>query len=99
VGVTDDDFTVIAQRLNADLEDYYNNGTYPDNLGVIAMNRSGMVSSGYAAGQAGGQGGYALFRRRLFRRRLGQRRFFGGGSSGGGSSGGGTTVGGGGTGE
>ncbi|MBM3251362.1 MAG: hypothetical protein FJZ11_01085 [Candidatus Omnitrophica bacterium] len=58
VGVTEDDFIVLAQRISDGLEA----GKIPLNLNVIAMNKTGAIKSGYqqyvgSGGVGGGSGG------------------------------------------
>lgn len=73
VGVTNDDFVVIARRIGANVSEFLEAGLLPPTPMVIAGNKSGLIADGYQPYIVGGglSGGSS---------------FSGGGSSGGGSS-------------
>jgi len=92
VGVTDDNFIVLARRIGEDLQAYLSAGKIPPGSMLLAADKSGRLSSGYEgyASSSGGDGS-------------GSGSSGGGGGSGSGSSGvgsgGTTTIGGGGGGS
>lgn len=59
VGVTDDNFIIIARRIGADLKEYITAEKLPPRPMVIAMDKSGIIDSGYGQylGIGGGAGG------------------------------------------
>lgn len=59
VGVTDDNFIIIARRIGADLQEYLDAEEVPPRPIVIAMDKSGIIDSGYGQylGIGGGAGG------------------------------------------
>lgn len=77
VGVTDDNFVVIAKRIGVDLSKYLEAGQVPPSAMVVAMDKSGIMQSGYTSYLSGGSssGGGSS-----------------GGGTGGGGQGSGTTV-------
>lgn len=60
VDVTDEDFVVVAQRIESDLEKLIPLGLFPSDLAVIAMNKAGRIPaplpSGAGSSGAGGGG-------------------------------------------
>ena len=54
VGVTEDNFIVIAKRIGEDLDQYLSSGELPPQTIVLAMDKSGVMSGGYGGYLGGG---------------------------------------------